>query len=67
MRPPKRSVSMPSGRRTREPVRIGVATSRPNSVSFSPSSRLMRMPMIENMVQMAKLTVKANVFIVRTE
>ena len=25
------------------------------------------MPMIENMVQMAKLTVKANVFIVRTE
>ena len=60
-------MSTPSGSRMSEPVRIGVATSRPNSVSLRFSSFLMRMPMIENMVQMAKLTVKANVFIVRTE
>jgi hypothetical protein len=47
--------------RTSEPVRIGVPTSRPNSVSESPSSSLMRTPMIEKIVQTAKQTVKAMV------
>ncbi len=50
-----------------DPVRIGVATSKPNSVSFRPSWDLIRMPMTENIVQTAKLTVKANVFMARTE
>ena len=47
--------------RDSEPVRIGVPTSRPNSVSLSPSSLLMRMPMIEKIVHTAKQTVKARV------
>ena len=47
--------------RTSEPVRIGVPTSRPNSVSLSPSSSLMRTPMMEKIVQTAKQTVKAMV------
>ena len=34
-------------------------TSRPNSVSLSPSSSLMRTPMIEKIVHTAKQTVKA--------
>ena len=67
VRPPKRSVRMPSGRRVIEPVKIGVATSKPNSVSFKPSWDLMRMPMTENIVHTAKLTVKAKVFMARTE
>ena len=66
-RPPKRSVRIPSGRRISDPVRIGVATSKPNSVSLRFSSLLIRMPMTENIVQIAKLTVKANVFMARTE
>ena len=36
-------------------------TSRPNWVSFSPSSCLIWMPMIEKIVQTAKQTVKAMV------
>ena len=48
-------------RRISEPVRIGVPTSRPNWVSLRPSSCLMRMPMIEKIVQTAKQTVKDNV------
>ena len=67
IRPPKRSVSSPSGRRVREPVRIGVATSSPNSVSLSPSSPLILIPMTENMVQTAKFTANATVFMVRTD
>ena len=47
--------------RTSEPVRIGVPTSRPNWVSFSPSSSLMRTPMMEKIVHTAKQTVKAMV------
>ncbi len=58
---------MPSGNRTSEPVRIGVATSRPNSVSLRLSCCLIRMPMMENMVHTAKFTAKAKVFIVSTE
>ena len=50
-----------------EPVRIGVATSRPNSVSLRFSSALMRMPRMENMVHTAKFTAKAMVLRVSTE
>jgi hypothetical protein len=42
-----------------EPVRIGVATSRPNCVSFRPSSALMATPIMEKIVQTAKQAVKA--------
>src|SRR5512141_1690294 len=52
---------MPSGRRTREPVRMGVATSRPNSVSLRLSSALILIPMTENITQTAKFTAKASV------
>ncbi|KAF0113117.1 MAG: hypothetical protein FD150_2146, partial [Rhodobacteraceae bacterium] len=51
--------------RVNEPVRIGVATKRPNCVSFSPSSPLMATPMIEKIVQTAKQAVKAIVLSVR--
>ena len=44
-----------------EPVRIGVAISNPSWVSDSASSSLMRMPMMEKMVQTAKHRVKAKV------
>ena len=46
---------------TSDPVRIGVPTRRPNSVSLRPSSSLMRTPMIEKIVHTAKQTVKATV------
>ena len=52
---------MPSTRRTSDPVRTGVPTKRPNSNSFSPSSCLIEMPMIEKIVQTAKQTVNATV------
>ncbi len=42
-----------------DPVRIGVATSRPNWVSFRPSSPFMATPMIEKIVHTAKHAVKA--------
>jgi len=44
-----------------------VATSRPNSVSLRDNSCLILMPMTENMVQTAKFTANATVFMVRTE
>src|SRR6266700_2571571 len=56
---------MPKAMRTSEPVRIGVPTSKPNSVSLSPSSSLMRTPMMEKIVHAAKQTVKAIVDIRR--
>src|SRR5512134_472241 len=58
---------MPSGRRISEPVRIGVATSRPNSVSLRLSSVLIFTPMTENITQTAKLTAKAIVLAVSAE
>ena len=66
-RPPYRSVHMPSGRRISDPERMGVAASRPNSVSFRWSDALIGMPMMENMTQTAKQTVKASVLLVSTE
>src|SRR5690554_4211913 len=52
---------MPRKRRLIEPVRIGVAISRPSWVSVRPSSSLIRMPMMEKMVQTAKQRVNAKV------
>ncbi|MBP1293962.1 putative membrane protein [Bradyrhizobium elkanii USDA 61] len=49
---------MPSTSRINDPLKIGVPTSKPNSVSFSPSSCLIRIPMIEKIVQTAKQIVK---------
>jgi hypothetical protein len=57
--PPYWSVQTPRNRRTSDPVRIGVPTSRPNCVSFRPSSALISIPMIAKIVQTAKQIVKA--------
>ena len=46
---------------------IGRATIRPNWDSLRPSSSLMRMPMIENIVHTAKFTAKDKVLMPRTE
>jgi len=67
MRPPKRSVSKPSGRRTREPVKTGVAASRPNWVSLSCSSSLMGTPNTANIIHTIKQTVKASVLMPSTK
>src|SRR6266508_5883637 len=58
---------MPSGRRTSEPVRMGVATNRPNSVSLRLSSALILIPMTENITQTAKFTAKASVLAASAE
>jgi hypothetical protein len=58
-RPPYFSVQTPRNSRVIDPVRIGVATSRPNWVSFRPNSALMATPMMEKIVQTAKQAVKA--------
>ena len=60
-RPPYFSVQTPKNSRVMEPVRMGVATRRPNWVSFRPSSPLMATPMMEKIVQTAKQAVKAMV------
>jgi len=59
MRPPYFSVQTPRINRLSDPVRMGVATSRPNWNSVSPSSALISIPMIEKMVQTAKQAVNA--------
>jgi len=64
-RPPYWSVQMPRKTLVSEPVRMGVPTSRPNCVSVSPSSCLIRTPMMEKMVHTAKHVVNATVLIVR--
>src|SRR5476649_54193 len=61
MRPPKRSVQIPSGTRASEPDRTGVAAIRPNSVSERPSCVFSGMPRIANIIQIAKQMVKAKV------
>src|SRR5690625_4849474 len=66
-RPPKRSVHAPSGRRTKEPVKIGRAVKKPNCVAVSPSSSAIGTPISPNTVQTMKQTVNANVFAVSTE
>jgi hypothetical protein len=45
--------------RMSEPLKIGVPTSSPNCVSFSPRSFLICTPMIEKIVHTAKQTVNA--------
>ena len=67
MRPPKRSVHIPSGSRISEPVSTGVAASKPNWVAFRPSFSLIGMPITANIIQIAKHTVNASVLIMRTE
>ncbi|MCY1342772.1 hypothetical protein D9M68_244150 [compost metagenome] len=66
MRPPKRSVSMPSGRRTSEPVSTGVEAIRPNWVSLSASSSLIGTPSTANIIHTMKQTVNAAVLIPST-
>ena len=61
IRPPNCSVHTPRKIRESDPVRIGVATRRPNSVSFRLSSLLIWIPMMEKIVQTAKLMVNAKV------
>ncbi|MCY1310803.1 hypothetical protein D3C84_828350 [compost metagenome] len=66
MRPPKRSVSMPSGKRTSDPLSTGVAASRPNWVSLSCSRSLMGTPSTANIIQIMKQMVNAAVLIPST-
>src|SRR5476649_2445856 len=61
MRPPKRSVQIPSGTRASDPDKTGVAAIRPNSVSERPSCVFSGMPRIANIIQIAKQMVKAKV------
>src|ERR1700712_42542 len=61
MRPPKRSVQIPSGTRASEPDKTGAAAIRPNSVSERPSCVLSGMPRIANIIQIAKQMVNAKV------
>src|SRR5258707_14234123 len=61
MRPPKRSVQIPSGTRASDPDRTGVAAIRPNSVSERPSWVFSGMPRIANIIQIAKQMVNAKV------
>ena len=66
MRPPKRSVQIPSGTRINDPVSTGIAASKPNSVSFKPSCFLIGIPMTANIIHTAKQMVKAKVLEVST-
>jgi hypothetical protein len=67
MRPPKRSVHIPSGSRISEPVRTGIATRMPNCVSLRPSDCLIGMPMTANIIQTMKHTVNEVVLAVTTD
>ena len=67
LRPPKRSVSRPRGRRASEPVSTGVAANRPNCVSLSWSSSLIGTPSTANIIQTIKHTVKASVLMPSTK
>lgn len=66
MRPPKRSVQMPSGTRTSEPVSTGMAVSRPNSVALRSSALRIGMPITPNIIQTMKQTVNASVLTAST-
>ncbi|MNS67214.1 hypothetical protein D3C72_1004590 [compost metagenome] len=57
---------MPSGTRTREPVRTGMAANRPNWVSERPNCALMGMPSTAKIIHTAKQMVKANVLDIGT-
>ena len=67
MRPPKRSVQMPSGTRTSEPDNTGVAARMPNSVSLKPNSFLIGMPTTASIIQIIKQTVNDKVLENSTE
>ena len=67
MRPPKRSVQMPSGTRMSEPVSTGVAVSSPNWVALRSSIFLIGMPITPNIIQTMKQTVKDQVLTISTD
>ena len=67
MRPPKRSVHMPSGSRIREPVSTGSATRMPNCVSLRSRFFLIGMPITANIIHTMKHTVNAVVLAVTTD
>src|SRR5579863_80757 len=66
IRPPNRSVQIPSGKRSNAPVSTGVEVSRPNSKPLRPSSFLIGMPITPNISQTAKQTMNAHVVTART-
>ncbi len=57
---------MPTGTRSSEPVRTGIATSSANSESLSPSSLRIGSPTIANIIQTAKKIVNSTVATTRT-
>ena len=65
-RPPIQSVAMPMGRRRSDPVRMGSATSRANSVSPRESSFRMAIPTMAKITHTANITVNPKVFMART-
>src|SRR6476646_11381578 len=67
IRPPNRSVHMPSGSRKSAPVSTGVAVRMPNWVESSPSWVRIGMPVTPNIIHTAKHTVKAQVVTSRTD
>ncbi len=66
LRPPTLSVMIPTGTRSVEPVSTGIAMSRANSDSLSPSSLRIGMPTIANISQTAKKIVKRMVATIST-
>ena len=67
MRPPKRSVHVPSGSRITAPVSTGVAVSRPNSVLLSLSSSRNSTPSTPNIIHTTKQTRNASVLTSSTD
>ena len=65
-RPPYQSVAIPMGSRRIDPVRMGSATSRANSVSPSESSLRMAIPTMAKITHTANITVNPKVFMART-
>ncbi len=67
MRPPKRSVHVPSGKRISAPVSTGVDVSSPNSVLFSPRSVRNCTPSTPNIIHTTKHTMNASVLAASTD
>ncbi len=67
MRPPKRSVQIPSGNRNTAPVRTGVAVRSPTWVESRFSRVRIGIPVTPNIVRTAKHAVNAQVVTNRTE
>ena len=58
---------MPKGTRTSEPLRTGIAVSRPNWVELRSSAFLIGIPITPNIIQTIKQTVNAKVLTTSTE